>query len=58
MACGRPLFPGRNSFDQLWLTMRCLGALPERQLALMRSDSKLSALNVPSAEDLVTLEKR
>eukprot|EP00983_Pelagomonas_calceolata_P054266 1143634-Pelagomonas_calceolata.AAC.7 len=38
MASGRPMFPGKTSADQLWLTMLTLGPLPPRLSNLMAED--------------------
>ncbi|GLI60136.1 hypothetical protein VaNZ11_002207 [Volvox africanus] len=35
LATGRPLFPGKSTADQMWLIMRCLGALPRAHMARM-----------------------
>jgi cyclin-dependent kinase-like len=58
MATGRPLFPGRNTLDQLWLTVRTLGQLTDRQTAMMMQDSKLCTINVPPPEELHSLSRR
>lgn len=49
MASGRPLFPGKTSADQLWLTLRTLGPLPPRQAALMAQDPAYAAVVMPGA---------
>lgn len=46
MASGRPMFPGKTSADQLWLTMQTLGPLPARQAGLMAEDSTYDGVKV------------
>mmetsp|Transcript_9006 Transcript_9006/g.19350 ORF Transcript_9006/g.19350 Transcript_9006/m.19350 type:complete len:799 (+) Transcript_9006:292-2688(+) len=58
MATGRPLFPGRNTLDQLWLTVRTLGRLSDRHMAIMMADEKLSTVPIPSPEEQQSLERR
>ena len=59
MATGRPLFPGRDTLDQLWQTMRAVGPLPLWQMQLLKQqDVKLANCNIPSPSELRPLEKR
>ena len=52
MATGRPLFPGRDTVDQMYLTLRTVGELPEWQMEMLRGDEKLSIVDVPPASEL------
>ena len=58
MASGRPLFPGKTSADQLWLTLRTLGPMTQRQTALMSLDPGYTGLSVPPANERTPLEQR
>lgn len=58
MATGIPLFPGRDTLDQLWLTMRTLGPLPATQMKMLLSDASLSGVKIPAPSELRPLYKR
>mmetsp|Transcript_3059 Transcript_3059/g.7658 ORF Transcript_3059/g.7658 Transcript_3059/m.7658 type:complete len:835 (-) Transcript_3059:1890-4394(-) len=58
MASGRPLFPGKTSADQLWLTVRTLGNLPPRQAALMAQDPLYTNYVAPTSAERTSLEQR
>lgn len=58
MASGRPLFPGKTSADQLWLTVRTLGPLPPHQANLMEDDPLFAHYEGPTAAECTTLERR
>ncbi len=58
MVAGRPLFPGRDTMDQLWLTMRTVGPLPLWQMQLLEQDKKMSAMEPPTASEMKPLHKR
>ncbi len=58
VATGRPLFPGRDDLDQLWLTMRAVGPLPLWQMQLLQQGAKLWGANIPSHAELRPLHKR
>lgn len=58
MATGIPLFPGRDTLDQLWLTMRTLGPLPASQMKMLLSDASLSGVKIPAPSELRPLYKR
>jgi hypothetical protein len=60
MLAGRPLFPGKNHHDQLWLILKCLGGMTERQLDLLdRCDvarlGMASGVPIACVRDLATL---
>ena len=58
MVTGRPMFPGKDTMDQLWLTMRTVGPLPLWQMQLLSLDEKLSKVTPPSPSEMRPLEKR
>ncbi len=58
MATGRPLFPGRDTLDQLWLTMRTVGPLPLWQMQHLQLDAYLADIEVPSPDEMRPLERR
>ena len=58
MASGRALFPGRDTMDQLWLTMRTVGPLPLWQMQLLKQDEALAHVHIPSAAEIRPLHKR
>ena len=58
MATGRPLFPGRDTLDQLWLTMRTVGPLPLWQMQLLEQDDKFADFAMPSPSELRPLDRR
>ena len=58
MASGRALFPGRDTLDQLWLTMRTVGPLPLWQMQLLKQDEALAHVSIPSAAEIRPLHKR
>lgn len=58
MVGGRPLFPGKSSADQMWLTMRTLGNLPPGQAALLAQDSLFKGSTWPTAAERTTLARR
>ncbi|KAG2484192.1 hypothetical protein HYH03_017004 [Edaphochlamys debaryana] len=43
-ATGSPLFSGESTLDQLYRLMRCFGALPPRQAALIKASPRLRSL--------------
>ena len=57
---GRPLFPGRDTLDQLWLTMRSVGPLPLWQMQLMEQDfhSDLAKFRIPAPSEMRPLDRR
>ncbi len=58
MVGGRPLFPGKSSADQMWLTIRTLGDLPTGQAALMATDSLYRGAAWPTPAERTTLARR
>ncbi|KXZ56659.1 hypothetical protein GPECTOR_1g594 [Gonium pectorale] len=58
MLAGRPLFPGRNHHDQLWLILKCLGTMTERQLELLDSDPQFACFRLPTMSEVEPLEQR
>ncbi len=58
MMGGRPLFPGKSSADQMWLTMRSLGQLPARQAALMADDKLYANMVPPTPAERTTISRR
>ena len=58
MATGRPLFPGKDTLDQLWLTVRTVGPLPLWQMQLLKLDEKMADANLPSPAEMRPLRKR
>ncbi|KAG1671136.1 hypothetical protein FOA52_005388 [Chlamydomonas sp. UWO 241] len=58
MITGRPLFPGQDTVDQLFLTMRTLGPLSPDQMARIAADSHLRAVSLPSETQQRPLLKR
>lgn len=58
MLAGRPLFPGKNHHDQLWLILKCLGTMTERQLELLDSDPQFACFRLPTQSEIEPLEHR
>ncbi|GLI68945.1 hypothetical protein VaNZ11_013470 [Volvox africanus] len=58
MLMGRPLFPGKNHHDQLWLIIKCLGAMTERQLDLLDADPQFACFRLPNQSEIEPLEQR
>ncbi len=58
MLLGRPLFPGKNHHDQLWLILKCLGAMTERQLDLLDADPQFACFRLPTQSEIEPLETR
>ena len=58
MATGRAVFPGKDTMDQLWLTMRTVGALPHWQMQLLQQDDTLSSIVIPTQAEIRPLHKR
>ncbi|GAX74307.1 hypothetical protein CEUSTIGMA_g1756.t1 [Chlamydomonas eustigma] len=58
MATGRPVFPGRDTLDQLWLTMRSVGPLPRWQMELLSQDEKMSSVQAPAPLEMRPLNKK
>lgn len=58
MITGRPVFPGKDTLDQLWMTIRTVGPLPKWQMQLLKLDDKMTELKLPSAAEMRPLEKR
>ncbi|GIL72881.1 hypothetical protein Vretifemale_3169 [Volvox reticuliferus] len=58
MLVGRPLFPGKNHHDQLWLIIKCLGAMTERQLDLLDADPQFACFRLPNQSEIEPLEQR
>ena len=52
------MLPGKDTMDQLWLTMRTVGPLPHWQMQLLSLDDALSKVPIPSASEMRPLEKR
>ncbi|GAX74306.1 hypothetical protein CEUSTIGMA_g1755.t1 [Chlamydomonas eustigma] len=58
MATGRAMFPGRDTLDQLTLTIQTVGILPMWQMQLLGLDQKMSKFQVPGPDKIKSLEKR
>lgn len=58
LTTGRPLFPGKNHCDQLWLVMKGVGRLTEHQMRLLRKDPQLASFRQPMPHEYVPLEAR
>ena len=58
MVTGCPLFPGRDTLDQLWLTMQTVGQLPLWQMQLLKLDAYFADFSAPSPAELCSLDTR
>ncbi len=58
MTSGRVLFRGKDTMDQLWLTMCMTGTLPESQMDLIMKSRTLSSVVLSLPERTHMLEKR
>lgn len=58
MLGGRPLFPGKNHHDQLWLILKCLGTMTGRQLQLLEADPQFACFRLPTHSEVDPLESR
>lgn len=58
MLVGRPLFPGKNHHDQLWLILKCLGTMTERQLELLDADPQFACFRLPTQSEIEPLEAK
>eukprot|EP00798_Chlamydomonas_sp_ICE-L_P022644 gene22644-29792_t len=56
MASGRPLFPGKNAMDQLWLSLKTVGNLTPLQTAVMMWNPAMRKCTIPSPEEQVPLK--
>ncbi|EFJ42972.1 hypothetical protein VOLCADRAFT_32096, partial [Volvox carteri f. nagariensis] len=58
MLIGRPLFPGKNHHDQLWLILKSLGAMTEHQLDLLEADPQFACFRLPKPSEIESLDQR
>ncbi|KAK9806137.1 hypothetical protein WJX72_002864 [[Myrmecia] bisecta] len=58
MYTGAPLFPGESDLDQLWLIMKCLGALSPKHTEAMRRSNLFEGMRMPAPHELEPLERR
>eukprot|EP00798_Chlamydomonas_sp_ICE-L_P004832 gene4833-34582_t len=58
MLTGKPLFPGRSQHEQLYLELRALGMMTDRQRELLEADSHFSCFCPPPESSADLLENR
>ncbi|MEW5310076.1 MAG: hypothetical protein WDW38_001907 [Sanguina aurantia] len=58
MLAGKPLFPGKNHHDQLFLILKCIGEMPGSQLHLLENDPQFQCFRLPVPAELEPLEHR